>query len=154
MSRSKKARHLDEALALRREGLSPGQIAAALPVSASTVRRWLRAERQAPSPETERPEPDRTEPSAERLRRKLEERLERLIEESEVDQGNARLEDRMLKVCKVLEFLRGEGDDVAAQLEAMDGFSDFCVRTLSEGEMTPVRKAVRLFLDELKRKHS
>ena len=122
--------------------------------SQSSVGPRLRAERQAPSPETERPEPDRAAPSAERLRRKLEERLERLIEESEADQGNARLEDRMLKVCKVLEFLRGEGDDIAGQLEAMDGFSDFCVRTLSEGEMTPVRKAVRLFLDELKRKHS
>ena len=60
----------------------------------------------------------------------------------------------MLKVCKVLEYLRAGEDDLDAQLAAMKRFAGFCIRTLSEDEMTPVRKAIRLFLDDLKREHS
>ncbi len=149
MGETKKTQHLDEARALYREGLSIPQIAAALPVSASTLRRWLRAEAEAASPE-----PEEAAAPAEKLRRKLEERLERLVEESEADATDGKLEDRMLKLCRVLEFLRGEEDDVSAQLVAMKRFAAFCLRTLSEREMAPVRKATRLFVEKLKREHS
>ena len=45
-------------------------------------------------------------------------------------------------------------DDIMPQLVAMQRFADFCVRNLCEAEMPPVRKAVRLFLDDLKARHS
>ena len=60
----------------------------------------------------------------------------------------------MLKICRVLEHLRDDGDELTACLKAMERFGTFCARTLVEEEMTPVRKAVRLFLDELKKEHS
>lgn len=96
----------------------------------------------------------RTPDASARLARRLEERLAVLVEKSEASPNDPKLEDRMLKVCKVLEYLRAGEDDLDAQLAAMKRFAGFCIRTLSEDEMTPVRKAIRLFLDDLKREHS
>ncbi len=90
----------------------------------------------------------------ERLTRRLEERLEELVGKSEEAPNDPKWEDRMLKLCKVLEFVRSADDDLTPLLAAMQKFAAFCVRTLPEAEMAPVRKAVRLFLDHLKREHS
>lgn len=168
MAQSKKDKLLPQARALYGEGLGKTVIAESLGVAASTVRRWARQDAQAGRPwqrgGQSPPAPDPTPPAAgarpghqcraDRLCRRLEERLERLIEEAEAAGDGARLEDRMLKVCRVLEHLRGDHDELRAQLEAMKRFASFCTRTLTEGEMAPVRKAVRLFLEHLRREHS
>ena len=70
------------------------------------------------------------------------------------DAKDAKAEERILRLCKILEALRSGEDNLRAQLDAMKGFAAFCTRTLTEEEMTPVRKAVRLFLDALKKEHS
>jgi hypothetical protein len=101
-----------------------------------------------------RPPRPRTPEAAARLARRLEGRLAVLIEQSEAAPDDPKLEDRMLKICKVLEYLRAGEDDLDAQMAAMKRFVSFCVRNLSEAEMPPVRKALRLFLDHLKREHS
>ena len=59
----------------------------------------------------------------------------------------------MLKVCRVLEFLRDD-DDLEAQLRTVEDFASFCMETLTEEEMRPVRKAIHMFLDKLKRENS
>jgi len=90
-----------------------------------------------------------------KMRARLYRHLEVLLRAAETRKKQARapyptLEDRMLKVCQVIKHLSPDCDDLMAQLLAMKEFADFCVRTLSEEEMGPVRKAVRMFLDELK----
>jgi len=163
----RKSKHLPEARALYAEGLSMAAIAEALPVSVSTVRRWAREEAAGGRPWTRRATPEsRPEvrqdttaphrrvsprrPLAERLRRRLERRLEKLVRQHANDVSTTALEDHMLKTCKVLELLK-DHDDPGTQLEAMRRFAAFCVRTLSEDEMGPVRKAIRLFLDEVRK---
>lgn len=167
MMQSRKQKLLPEAQALRDAGASTNEIAESLGVPPGTVRRWLSGEAGKHAPGTDG------------LRRKLEARLKELIEESEPQpqaagsdetktgkgkgdeakagkskSDEAKVEDRMLKLCKVLEFLREDEDDITPQLDAMKRFASFCVRTLTEDEMPPVRKAVRLFLDNLKREHT
>ncbi len=175
MAKSAKSKLVPEARALYAEGSSKPVIAEALKVSAGTVRRWAREEaaagrpwRRGPSDSEEPPRPSSRAaaprpPSGgargpgslpERLCRSLEERLEHLMERSKEADDDPRLEERMLRICKVLGYLREEADDLSAQLVAMKRFVAFCLRTLSEDEMTPVRKAVRLFVQELRRKRS
>jgi len=162
-NRSRK--RLPEARALYAEGVATGAIANALSISPGTVRRWAREDAAAGRPWTRdplppaagspavRPLPDPQEPGSlsRRLCRRLEQRLERLVECHGDDIDSTRLEDHMLKICKVLDGLRAGADDTTAQLEAMRRFADFCLRSLPEEEMTPVRRAVRLFLEDLKR---
>ena len=59
----------------------------------------------------------------------------------------------MLKVCRVIEHLDPDTDDPTIQLAVLKGFVNFCVRTLSEPDMPPLRKAIRLYLDDLKARH-
>ncbi len=167
MAQSKRSELLPQARALYAEGISKAVIAESLEVAPSTVRRWARRDAQAGRPWQRGgqppPAPQRTPAAgarpghqcrADRLCHRLEERLERLIEADDSKSDGTRLEDRMLKLCRVLEHLRGEQDELRAQLEAMKRFAGFCTRTLTEQEMGPVRKAVRLFLEELRREHS
>jgi transposase len=163
LSGPSRKQRLAEARALYAEGATYAVIAEALGVSPRTVRRWARREREAGRPwqrggGTESPPrpsaPSRSdEPLSRRLCCKLEERLARLVEQSELADEDARLEDRMLKICRVLDSLRA-GDELTARLEAIKRFAAFCVRTLPDEEMTPVRKAIRLFIEELRREHS
>lgn len=165
MARTQKDTLLPEARALYAEGVSKRTIAAALGVSASTVRRWAREDaaagdgwsREPGQKPAEVPVPrlpqDRAPDGslADRLCRRLEARLERLVEENGDDVASSRLEDHMLKICKLLELLRSNTGDLQGQLTAMKSFAAFCVRNLPEEQMAPVRRAVRLFLDELRR---
>jgi hypothetical protein len=167
VAESQKARKLVEARALYAGGATKPVIAEALGVSLRTIQKWAREDAMAGqawgregatgSPNAVPPVPELSSQdnttSADQLCRKLEERLARLIEAGDPAK-DARLEDRMLKLCKVLESLRASQDDVAPQLEAMKRFASFCVRTLSEDEMSPVRKAIRLFLEDLRKEHS
>ncbi len=92
------------------------------------------------------------------IRKQLESYLADLVAEATRASRRSRVrptyEDRMVKVCRVIETLSPGEDDLSGQLHAMQAFAVFCVRTLPECEMAPVRKAVRLFLDHLKREHS
>jgi len=161
MPKSLKPKLLSQALVLHAEGVRKAVIAKSLKVTVRTVERWLQQEhspglREVPdaAPAARAPSNSGPPPPADELVRVLQNRLARLIEQSENEQKDAGIEDRMLKVCRVLESLRAGSDDLAAQLEAMKKFADFCVSTLSEDEMGPVRKAVRLFLEKLRRDNS
>ena len=59
----------------------------------------------------------------------------------------------MLDVCRAMERLRPDTDDPTIQLAVLKGSVAFCVRTLSEPDMPPLRKAIRLYLDDLKARH-
>ena len=83
----------------------------------------------------------------------LEQRLADLVARSINEPDKAGAEDRMLKICRVLEFLR-EADDLEAQLRAIKGFAAFCMQTLTEDEMPPVRKVIHLFLEKLRRENA
>ena len=166
MARSCKDKLLPRARALYAEGSPKPVIAEALKVSLRTVQQWARKDALSGHPWRRETEPVPATAAgrpaarsmgaspAEEICRKLEERLERLIEAGETAKDGARLEDRMLKICKVLEHLRAGRDEVGAQLSAMKRFAAFCLRTLSEEEMSPVRKAIRLFVENLKKEHS
>jgi hypothetical protein len=103
--------------------------------------------------ETETAAPDPPKDRAE-LCRRLENRLALLVVEAEKDLKDAKVEERFLKLCRVLESLRSDTADLDAQLEAMRRFADFCVRELTEEEMAPVRGPIRQFVDYLKEEHS
>jgi hypothetical protein len=157
---TKKDRLLPKARALHAEGLSKPEIAAALGVAESTIYRWARHDEEAgdpwPKAQDDPPELDSPDalPPAERLYRKLHRRLEALVERGGADPEARGLEDRMLKLCRVLDYLRKGRDDLTERLRALKSFAAFCLRNLTEEEMDPVRKGIRLYVDELKREHS
>ncbi|MCD6416729.1 MAG: helix-turn-helix domain-containing protein [Planctomycetes bacterium] len=160
MGTSRREELVPQARALRAEGVSKRGIAAALGVSFRTVQRWASQDAAAglpwmgdtAPPDTSLDRPDLT--LKERLRRKLQRRLEQLVDGAEEDMKDQKSEDRMLKLCRILEYLDEDEDDPRAQLVAMERFAEFCVQNLSEAEMGPVRKATWLFLEELRREHS
>ncbi len=160
METDKKKELLPRARLLYAEGLSTREVAAALDVSQSTVRRWARREEEAGRPwSREGSDPGATllagqQPLGETLRRKVQERLDQLMAMAEENLEDSKLEDRILKLCRVLDYLRKQQDDLGAQLRALRKFAEFCLRHLTEEEMTPVRKAVRLFVDHLREEYS
>jgi hypothetical protein len=122
------------------------------------------------SPADELPDGDYAEPPAdgatdadalqERLRIDLEHRLQALAGEAADLSDRTRkpaypcLEDRLLKVSRVIRSFRDNGPDVDCQLKTMGGFVRYCLTHLCEDEMPPIRKAVRGFLDDLKERNS
>ena len=161
MTDPKQADRREQARALYAEGTAVPVIARAVGVSAGTVRRWKRRDAEGDCPWRSEVEAAAGRPcacaggghDAGRLRRMLEEHLSALAERSAANPDKPGAEDRMLKVCRVLEFLRN-ADDVESQLQAMKRFAAFCVRTLPEGEMAPVREAIHLFLEHLRRENA
>ena len=164
---NRKKMHLAEARALYAEGLSFAATAEALALPVGTVRRWASEERRAGRPwvragEEAPPAGAGPKPGPRRRRgversvlcRRLEQRLALLIERAEDDLDDAKVEERFLKLCRVLESLRGDAADLDAQLEAMGRFADFCMQNLTEEEMAPVRGPIRQFVDSLKEEHS
>jgi len=168
MTAGRNEKLIEQARALYAEGLGQAEIASALAVSARTISRWARRDAEAGRPwrreragDVARPpkEPpstsrDRSRRTAERLRRSLEKRLARLVKASEADDDNGRIEDRMLKLCKVLEFLRADSSDLDCQLRTLERFTAFCLTALCDEEMDPVRKAVRMFMEQIRRESS
>jgi transposase-like protein len=85
--------------------------------------------------------------------RRLEQRLGSLMAQGTDAEQSGRVEDRMLKICRIIEFLRS-GDEIGSRLQAMHEFARFCIGTLSESEMQPVRMAITRYLDKLKEENS
>ncbi len=104
---------------------------------------------EAPAAETPDPPKDRAE-----LCRRLEHRLGLLVVQAEDNLADAKVEERFLKLCRVLESLRADSADLDALVEAMGQFAEFCMKNLTEEEMAPVRGPIRQFLDYLKEEHS
>ncbi len=160
MTTGTKQELLPQARALYAEGLPKGVIAEALDVSPRTVRRWARQDREAGRPwrrdaeNPTRPHAARRSACPAELRADLEGHLADLVALQGTDQDDGKLEDRMLKVCRVLDHLRADEHDVGAQLRGLKRFAAWCVRHLREQDMAPVRRAIRRFLDELKEQHS
>lgn len=170
MPTSPNAKGVEEARALYEAGATEATIAAALGVPADTVRQWARQDAAAGRPWTRGTDPRPAAPIelppsgaprprstgkrrdlADRLCRRLERRLEHLTRSCGKKTDDSPDVDEMLKVCKVLEFLRAGRDDPAAELRAMNRFALLCLRELSEEEMAPVRKAISLFVEELRK---
>ena len=158
----------DAAREMYRQGQALDAIAQALNVSVVSLLRWRKQDaskgRFWEGPKVNGgTDPDKGEFSREQpdlrgiLRNQLETYLAELVAEatraSKKDDPRPTYEDRMLKVCRIIETLSPGGDDLSPQLAAMKAFATFCVRRLPESEMAPVRKAVRLFLDDLKARH-
>ncbi len=162
MAKQRKERLLPQARALYAEGLAKTEIAAALDISTRTLRRWARADADAGRPWSregsdllaDEPLPEPAGPDPARIRRMLERRLELLAERAECDLDDARLDDRMLKVCRILEHLDVGAQRLEAQLRAAKDFAAFCLRNLPEREVRPVRKAVRMFVEHLKEENT
>jgi hypothetical protein len=95
-----------------------------------------------------------------RLCADLERRLEALAGEAADLRNRTRkpdypcLEDRLLKLSRIIRSFRDNGPDVDCQLKTMGGFVQYCLTHLCEDEMPPIRKAVRGFLDDLKERNS
>jgi len=143
-----------QARALYAEGLTQAEIAAAIGVATGTVSHWASHDRRNGDPWVRGPRQFNPPPNAtlaDRLYARLQERLERLIGGTEDD---PELEDRALKVCRLLEHLRADRDNLNAQLGAMHAFASFCLQTLPEEEMAPVRRAIRMFVDQLRKEHA
>ena len=145
-------------------GLPVDAIAQTLNVSVMSILRWRQQDMEAGMPWTGPAQPQPADPGAEEpqlrdlLRSQLETHLAELVRQAlnAENKGRARyptFEDRMLKVCRVIEHLNPDTDDPGIQLAVLRGFVAFCVRTLSEAEIGPVRKALRLYLDDLKARH-
>jgi hypothetical protein len=126
------------------------------------VRRWAAEERAAgrpwrpeagPANTATRPSLPREEGNPEALRARLRERLDYLVAQSELNPDDPKIDDRMLKVCRVLEHLQDDAD-LDAQLETIRRFAAFCVRNLPESTVQPLRSAIRLFVEDLKEEHS
>jgi hypothetical protein len=128
---------IDEARVLYEAGATTETIATSACVSPSTIRRWARKAKAAGAPwQRQASTPPRRSqasvpPAAARP-------------DTPATAGDLRT---------LLEFLRG-ADDLEARLRGMKDFAGFCVQTLTEDEMPPVRKAIHMFLDKLKRENS
>jgi len=160
VARTTKERMRDQARALRRQGSSMAVIGEALGVTDRTVRRWAKDDADAGRPWRWGKGVDfipTPEHFTDRMCSQLMERLARLIEagdDPEHAEDAARLEDRMLKVCRVLEHLKSDHIDLEQQLVGLKRFAAFCMRNMTEQEMEPVRRAIRQFLDEMREEHS
>jgi len=118
-------------------------------VAPSTLRRWLRQEGERAAEAPAAPTPASAPPGT--VRGRLQRRLEHLVETAPED--DPRAEDRMLKICRVMDLLRADADDPGVQLAALERFAAWCLRNLSDAEMAPVRRAVHRFMDQLRREH-
>ena len=152
MPRSGKEDRVPEARALYAAGTTKAVIAKSLGVARSTVTHWSKQDAAAGRPW----ERDAGPVPRGRLRALLEERLADLAKQDDATDAKAAAasEDRMLKICRVLDYLDSGSDDLDSCFDAMERFGAFCVRSLSEADMVPVRKAITQFLDELRREHS
>ena len=84
---------------------------------------------------------------------KLEEHFARVVFKLDSKEDGYKPEDRALKVTKLLTFMDERTDDAEVALQALEQFVKFCLRELTDKEMQPVRKAVRMFAEELRRNH-
>jgi hypothetical protein len=84
---------------------------------------------------------------------RLEEHFAGVVGKLNIGEKGHKVEDRALKVTKLLSFMDERGDDSEADLRAMKRFVEFCLQELTEDEMQPVRKAVRLFTEHIRRNH-
>ncbi len=150
MPRSDREDKAPEARALYAAGAAKSHIAKSLGVARSTVTRWSQEDGAAGRPWKHDADPMQRG----RLRALLERRLADLAKQGADGKEAAAAEDRMLKICRVLDHLQDEGSQLDALVDATLRFAKFCRRNLSEDEMGPVRKAVRLFVEHLKKELS
>jgi transcriptional regulator with XRE-family HTH domain len=134
------------------DGLSQAEVADVLGVATNTVQRWsaeddvdwgaLRKERAGTRPHA--------------VLRTLKRRFARLaVEAREASSGGRRVpEDRLLKILKVIDKYTDLTAGVAGRLEAIEDFLRFCVDRLPEEEVSPVRGAVRRYVNHIRRENA
>jgi len=146
MTVSRKKELMPMAEILRAEGRTYDEIAEQIGIASKTVARWFQIEQAR-----------RNRPLTQRLSEQLEARLEKLFEDEESkdeQKHDPKFADRALKLCKLIEALRAGPDEISASLIAIMRFIRFCLITLTEEEMQPIRRAVALFIDDLKQENS
>ncbi len=153
----KKRRMLHRARRLYARGLSMREVAAALGVSVGTVHRWSRSDaEQGRDWKQARRERDERRPGLviERLENAFAQLLRHRNQQEAAGKGEKRLEDRLLKLLRVIELYRETRDDTDARMTALEDFVAYCVEHVPPEEMQPIRGAVNRYIEHLKRENS
>lgn len=142
------------ARALYVEGAGLSEIARALNLCQNTPGRWKKSDRaQGISWEMLRQDRINGAPSA--VLRRLEDRLAELVHQGlSGDPDDAPSEERLLKLVRIIEGYKKLAGSISTHLSVMGTFARFCAGQLEREEIAVVRKAVELYLDDLKRKNS
>ncbi|MFW6189048.1 MAG: hypothetical protein ACOC7T_01325 [Planctomycetota bacterium] len=141
------------ARALYERGGTLSEVADQLDVHRATLCRWSGKDAEAGRPWRRRPAPAE---GPAYVRARLHQKLERMADglAGDAEGEEVELADRMLKVCRVLEDLPEQGAGLEGLLQAMRRFMDFCLQRLPEEQTPPVRRAVRMFVENLKEEHT
>ena len=87
-----------------------------------------------------------------RLASRLLRHLGALMDAEEAAGGDARLERRMMTICRVLSYLEGRPARFGEVLEALESFAEWASANLKGSDREAVRRALESFLAELKSK--
>jgi len=153
----KKRKMLHRARRLYARGLSMREVAAALGVGLGTVQRWSRhdAEEGRDWKEARRERDDRRPGLViERLENAFAQLLRHRNRQEDAGKGKKRLEDRLLKLLRVIELYRKTRDDTDERMTALEGFVAYCVEHVAPEEMKPIRGAVNRYIEHLKRENT
>jgi len=154
---TKKQKLLHRARRLYARGLHRCEIADALGVTTETIRRWEHydADHGRDWDEARRSR-DRRRPALviERLENAFAQLLSHRKRQEEAGKGKKRLEDRLLKLLRVIELYKKTRDDSQVYLDAMEDFVAYCVENVPPEDMEAIRSAVNRYIDHLKRENS
>ena len=154
---AKRRKLIHRARRLYARGLSRREVGAALGVNRTTVQDWARydAERGRDWQDARRRREQRR-PGL--IIDRLEDCFARLLshkeEQENAGKGKKKLEDRLLKLLRVIELYKKTREDGEMQLAALEDFVAFCVRQVPADDMEVIRGAVNSYIEHLKRENS
>jgi transcriptional regulator with XRE-family HTH domain len=153
----RRRKYIHRARRLYARGLSRKEVAEAVGVAKSTVQRWARHDaRQGRDWQDARRRCQQRRPTL--IIERLEDCFARLLshkeEQEQAGKGKKKLEDRLLKLLRVIELYRKTRDDSETQLAALEDFVAFCVRQVPADDMEVIRGAVNSYIEHLKRENS
>ena len=157
MKGEKKRKMLHRARRLYARGLSLREVAAALGVAHATVHRWAEDEAekgrdwQQARRDREHRRPDLV---IERLENAFAQLLRYRNEKQKAGEGKKRLEDRLLKLLRVIELYKKTRNNTDARMTALEDFVAYCVENVPPEQMKPIRGAVNRYIEHLKRENS
>jgi len=150
---SKKKRSLiGPARDLYARGETTNEIAHILGVHPGTVRNWANGDRNTDN-DWDRLRDEHRKMRPELILRRLKLRFALALQGKTGEGENAtdaNLEDRMLKLIRIIEGYRNTVGDVSPRLAVMEEFAAFCAGNLGESDVHTVRNAVNRFLGHVK----
>lgn len=78
--------------------------------------------------------------------------LHRLTQATDELSGTGNFERRIASVARTLRNLEERGDIIGSTLRGLHEFASFCVKKLDRDEMRAVSKALRLFIDDMRKR--